>query len=164
MKKKIRIAPPGSAAGATVLMLIGSVFLFVYVFGSNAVVEMGAFVNYVKQFGTAPPEYFQAQYSLSTILAGRFFGLWIHLAVCAALAVKNYAGFHTNSKSIYTMKRIASPLEIHRLSLLLPVTGALAGIVVTMLIMLELRGDYISVVPAGWPESYKILDLWRILL
>ena len=81
--------------------------------------------------------------------------------VVLCLTVFNYAYFYRDSKSIFLMKRIQSPFEIHKLCWTVPAIGAAA----VLLLMALLYGGfcliYFSSVPSQCLPEQTIAFLWR---
>lgn len=153
MRKKMAWNPPDIPAYRIIIELVVSIFLFVLILCS--VQANNALERYVMMDGVSA--------TLMDVIGGAFAGFWLHAAVCAALAIRNYKSFYTNSRSIYLMKRTGSRSEIHFMSLSLPVIGLIAGFILAVLMMLGCRGRCIEMDNFGDMQNC-ILDIWRALI
>jgi len=64
-----------------------------------------------------------------------FVGSSIFIIICIVMIIRNYAFYYKDSKSIYLMKRLPNPAELHVRSLVLPLTAILINIAATGLFM-----------------------------
>lgn len=123
--KKIleRLSPPGAGYQQFVTFLGGGIFV-------STLSSLWYFSNYSNHYYVSrypvlsciqPPEQMPP---LRELLAPQ--GFLIFAAACVAFVIANYLYFFQESKSIYTMHRLRSPLELHLRCWALPVLGALA--------------------------------------
>lgn len=95
---------------------------------------------------------------------GALLGLPIVLAGCIALAAVHYASFYRESRSIYLMKRIGDPLELHRRCLSVPALCLMAGLLLGGLLMGLYVLLYHGLTPAGCLPGRVPFDFWRCIL
>ena len=69
----------------------------------------------------------------SVLTQGLFVTFWAFLVLSLGLAALHYRSFYSESKSIYTMRRLPDPGEFHRRCLALPLGGAVIGFLLHML-------------------------------
>jgi len=104
----------------------------------------------------------------SEILRGHLLIFVLYFSECIGLIISFYRSYRIDSQSIYVMKRINDPLEIHRRSLSLPLFGILFGIVTVMIVVALLHLYYLNLTPAEiLPEpleNYNVLTFWRYLI
>ena len=88
------------------------------------------------------------------------YGFRIFAVACIALVVANYLYFFQESKSIYTMRRLRSPWELHLRCWTLPARGALLLLLCSALLTGLYALHYFTVTP---PELLpaQFLTLWR---
>ena len=153
MKKKIIMSPPGISGGSTAALIAASAVVFILLLSAGA----GDTIEGIR-------EGWKDVVPLDSILAGKFAGTWIHAALCAALAVRNYRSFRTEGQSIYVMKRVNSSSEIHVMSLAIPLIGAVIGFAAAIGLMYAYRGSYISASDFGQLTEYNTFSIWRALL
>ncbi|MBQ9112175.1 MAG: hypothetical protein IJY08_01180 [Clostridia bacterium] len=89
-----------------------------------------------------------------------FIGFAIAAAVALAFIGYYYASYRMGSRSIYLMRRLPHPWEMHKRALTLPVMGALAMLLLGALTVLVYLGIYMLVTPeavltAGAMEQLK---------
>ena len=155
--KKIRLNrfffnPPGISVVfmAGLLFAVAIVFIMLPSSGINEAIWCTPFDD-IKPYGE--------------LLEDRLFGFWIYAAACLALAAACYRSFAGQSTSSYVMKRTKSGLEIHRMCLTVPLIGLLAGLLLTYLIALGGRTEYIRTFePYHVPAEYFDFNFWRALI
>ena len=119
-----------------------------------------AFPEIIYYGGTIP--------QFSEILRGHLLIFVLYFGECISLIISFYRSYRNDSQSIYVMKRINDPLEIHRRSLSLPLSGILLGVVTLMAIAALLHLYYLKSTPAEvLPdplENFNVLIFWRYLI
>lgn len=102
--------------------------------------------------------------SLSTLLDGAFFGFFLLFLLPILLAGIHYL-FHTRgSKSIYLMKRLPDPRELHRRCLFLPCLMLLGILAAMLLLFLLCLAIYLVGTPDGCLPTDIIKPLRSVLL
>ena len=136
MKKLNDLLPPGadargelikSAAFAAVFLLFWSMTFFAaYANAYNALFTVIGNEKFL--MGDA------VMASFSSLMRGRFAGFWVYLIAMLTGVIWNYLTF-IRSHSIYVMKRVRDPLELHRRCLSLPLLSLAAGIFLIFLLI-----------------------------
>ncbi len=91
----------------------------------------------------------------------------VAIAVCIAAAIANYKYFYNGSRSIYVMRRIKSPLEIHRRSLLLPLATIVCLIVMWTVLFWVFYRIYMDYTPLRVLEPNQLEpygEIWRSMI
>ena len=145
MKKKLKATPPGISLSSSVVTVIISILVCIIIFHYAILSEDYSHSVY----GKGPEE----------LLGMSFRGLWVHLAVCIGLAVRNYSSFYSGSRSIYLMKRTGSASELHRMCLTVPLAGAVCGILLVLVFTV-----FDSLLRYGYFDGTYILDIWRAMI
>lgn len=152
MSKLERLAPPGTRINAWVkflaVTLVGSV-LYTLVFFvrdlEHAIDMLYEYSNplHLKLVDEAvmPP--------FLSMMDGALDPYTIFAFSMMGFVISNYACFHQESKSIYTMRRIRSPWELHWRSWTLPVIGAVFYFAAMGLMTLACYIIYVLCVPEG---------------
>lgn len=164
MNKKYRLIPPGVAMDGEIAIIVLSIFVFLVLLSLPAFQDLNALAEYVKYNYGIPPVYYEGKYSINDLIGGHFAGLWLHIAVCAALALRNCRSFHSPVRSIYTAKRSCGSKELSTMRFAVPLIGVLAGIAASAFLILIFYINYLHAVPESIPGSYKVLNIWRALL
>lgn len=101
---------------------------------------------------------------LDTLLAGKFIGIYVLFAGCVVLTVLHYMSFYKDSRSIYVMKRLESPFELHKRCLVLPLICLLAGILLTLFTMWIYLMIYYNFTPKECLPSEIHFIIWRSIV
>ena len=158
-------APPGADiliqtnqyfAGLIGVVLWSWGFLFRYSDAYN-----GLF--YIDEFGRHFHE--QAMMPEFHMLMGScLLGVWITILVLLACILLNYHSFHQGSKSIYLMKRLPNPMELHRRCILLPALGIAGCLLVREFLIIFYFAVYMLVTPDRYLPPDQWQKLWSVLL
>jgi len=150
MKNKYRFSPPGVSIESNAAILAAAAFIFIILISGIA-------------SGSAKEAlWYRDDIRLMETLKSSFAGFWAYAAVCIAIVFRNYHSFRESSQSIYTMKRVSDPSDIHRMCLTVPIIGLLAGLALAIILMFIYRSSFIDEFPGKDPEFYH-LDIWRSL-
>ena len=82
------------------------------------------------------------------------------LVVCIAL---NYYSFHQGSKSIYLMRRLPDPMELHRRCILLPVLGMAGCLLLRGVLIFVYFAVYMLATPEGCLPPDQWQKFWSVL-
>lgn len=97
----------------------------------------------------------------SKILFGSMAGFWVMIGCMGALAAYHYYYHYNGSKSIYLMKRIVNPLELHRRCLALPVLVTGITLVIMFLLVCAYYRLYMAAVPGKFLAPGQWEKIWR---
>lgn len=83
-------------------------------------------------------------------LLGRWFsaGFALYLLFMAALVIYHYQLHHSGSKSIYLMKRLGNPWELHRRCWTFPLMGAVLGLLLLAALLWGYYRLYLNTTPS----------------
>ena len=95
------------------------------------------------------------------LLSGRALPFWILALACIFWAAALYQYFKRKSSSIYIMKRLKSSVELYRRVLAAPVAMILAGLVLSIIMILIMRLIYINGVPKECMPQLTPIDFRR---
>ena len=152
-----RFSPPGSNLEPLFSLLLGGGFV-------SFLTSLGYFLKYsscyydivdrdtgyVQPFKNMPPfEEMLFQYGFHTFAVA-----------CIAFVISNYLYFFQESKSIYTMRRLRSPWELHLRCWTLPVLGALLLLLCSALLTCLYALHYFTVTPASLIPAQAV-PFWR---
>lgn len=98
---------------------------------------------------------------LADLLFGSMAGFWVVVACMGALAAYHYYYHYNGSKSIYLMRRLKNPLELHKRCLTLPVLAAGITFAIAFLLLCAYYGCYMSAVPAEYLTPGQWEKIWR---
>lgn len=105
-----------------------------------------------------------AMKSFSELMYGKM--NWFHILslILVGVIVINYLSFFRGSKSIYLMRRLSNPWELHRRCILLPAAGIVISQVARLILILFYFAIYMLVTPDGYlpPDSWQ--KLWSVLV
>ena len=96
---------------------------------------------------------------LNVCLHGCLSPLVIIIAACIVIAVIHYAYFRRGSMSIYVMKRVRSPLEIHVRCLALPIMLLAAALIVSAVMILIFISYYYAHIPTQCLPAQNELNI-----
>ncbi len=154
------IAPPGvETTGEWVLFWLGLIAAVLFSFSYLAyffevvrdalqeakyiIKELPPGQEYLTEFYGAP-DFF-------AFLDFRMSGFLLLLSLPIAFAAKHYAYYYLDSKSIYTMKRLGDPLELHKRALFQPMLMVLITVFTVVLLLLIYYRVYLAYcTPEGW--------------
>lgn len=152
MSKLERLVPPGSKAGEwkgfVLVTLIGALLYTLVFYTQNltgAIVGLYEYTNPPHQklrSGAVMPAFW-------TLMDGPLDPYPIFAVSMLGFVIANYSYFYQESKSIYTMRRVKSPWELHRRCWTLPVIGAAIFIAAQWIVTLICYIVYIRSVPEG---------------
>lgn len=98
-------------------------------------------------------------WSFTATLGGTMKGFYVCAAAMGAFVVDNYLYFYSGSKSIYTMKRLKSPAEMHLRCWTVPLFWAAA----LLLLSVILTGIYFLIYWMMVPAPFRP-DPWYLIL
>lgn len=98
------------------------------------------------------------------MMRGRFLPFWIHTALCVVLGFRHYHSFYEDSMSIYVMKRLRDPFELHVRCVTLPLLLFFAGLLLALLLIYLLWLLYNCAIPETWRPTEDTLRIWQLFL
>ena len=98
------------------------------------------------------------------LMGSALLGVWVTLLILLICIVLNYHSFHQGSKSIYLMKRLPDPMELHRRCILLPVLGMAGCLAVREILVIVYFAVYMLATPEGCLPPDQWQKLWSVLL
>lgn len=98
------------------------------------------------------------------LIAGKLAGLVLLLLGCALMVALHYMSFYHGSKSIYIMKRIPNPWEIHKRCILLPILCFVVGVLIALGLVYVYFYIYIHNTPVECLPKDITLHIWRSIL
>ena len=87
-----------------------------------------------------------------------FFGLLIIMLYAIVVTVQNYLYYYRKSKSIYVMKRLNNPLELHIRALGLTVAALAAAILIVLVLTALYALLYVKITPAGYAHPIDFVE------
>lgn len=103
--------------------------------------------------------------SLIQVMKNTLFFVPVHLMVGIGIIRHNYESFRRGSMSIYTMKRVSDPLEIHKRALSLPLAFMALTVIIALLFGLWGKGIYFRMLPEGALIDERIpYSFWRMFI
>lgn len=105
-----------------------------------------------------------AMKSFSELMYGKMNWFSILSLIMILVIVMNYLSFFRGSRSIYLMRRLSNPWELHRRCILLPAVGIVISQVTRLILILFYFAIYMLVTPDGYlpPDSWQ--KLWSVLV
>lgn len=100
---------------------------------------------------------------MEELMQGSLVVVWFFLALAIVVAASYYASFHRGSKSIYLMKRLENPWELHRRCLTVPGIILLMGMVMTAALLALDWAMYRFIPPEACLGAAHI-NIWRALV
>ena len=100
---------------------------------------------------------------MEELMQGSLVVVWFFPALAIVVAASYYASFHQGSKSIYLMKRLENPWELHRRCLTVPGIILLAG-VATMVALLARDWTLYRFIPPEACLGAAHINIWRALV
>ena len=100
---------------------------------------------------------------METLIQGSLIVVWFFPALAIVVAASYYASFRRDSKSIYLMKRLEDPWELHRRCLTVPGLILLTG-VATMAALLALDWALYRFIPPKACLGAAHINIWRALV
>jgi len=158
-------APPGADilvqtnrffAGLVGIGLWSLGFLFRYSSARNHLFYTGEFGRYLKSDAMMP--------EFRYLIGNAMLGVWVTLLILALCVILNYHSFHQGSKSIYLMKRLPDPMELHRRCVLLPALGAALCLLLREILMIVYFTVYMLATPDRCLPPDQWQKLWSVLL
>ena len=134
--------------GSAVMVLC--IFIFVSVLWLSAAYNLAARGMYSRLYPSGEKllnEGFIAK-PMGFCLQGSLRGIWFVVVFCITCALIHYLYFVRSSKSIFVMKRIASPFELHLRCLGFPLLVLAAALMLCALMILIFRAYYFAHIPA----------------
>ena len=98
------------------------------------------------------------------LLGGSLRAVYIIVLVLLICIIMNYASFYQGSRSIYLMKRLPNPWELHRRCLLLPLVGMAAALILGFSLLMIYFAVYMLVTPDRCLPPDQWQKLWSVLL
>ena len=103
--------------------------------------------------------------SLIQVMKNTLFFVPVHLMTGIGIIRYNYESFRRGSMSIYTMKRVPDPLEIHKRALSLPLAFIALTVIIAVLFSLWGKGIYLRMLPEGALIDERIpYSFWRMFI
>ena len=100
----------------------------------------------------------------SYVVGTAFLALWILMLILLICIILNYHSFYQGSKSIYLMKRLPNPMELHRRCILLPALGMAGCLAVREILVIVYFAVYMLATPEGCLPPDQWQKLWSVLL
>lgn len=100
------------------------------------------------------------------ILGNALLVIPIAFAAMFAMAAMHYVYHWQGSRSIYLMRRLPNPWELHRRCLTLPALGIAFFLILGAAEMFIMYGIYLLAAPDGTvaPDQFeKLIELWRVI-
>ena len=98
------------------------------------------------------------------LLGGSLRAVFVVVLVLLICIVMNYASFRQGSKSIYLMKRLPNPWELHRRCILLPALGMAGALILGFTLLMIYFAIYMLVTPDRCLPPDQWQKLWSVLL
>lgn len=98
------------------------------------------------------------------LVGSAFRVVWIVLLILVVGIALNYYSFHQGSKSIYLMKRLSDPMELHRRCVLLPALGMAGCLLLRGILIIVYFAVYMLATPEGCLPPDQWQKLWSVLL
>ena len=98
------------------------------------------------------------------LVGSAFRVVWILLLILVVGIALNYYSFHQGSKSIYLMKRLSDPMELHRRCVLLPALGMAGCLLLRGILIIVYFAVYMLATPEGCLPPDQWQKLWSVLL
>ena len=158
-------APPGEDIldqtnryfGALIVAVLWSLgFLFRYSSARNYLFYTNEWGRYLKSDAVMP--------EFRHLLGNAMLGVWVTILILVICIVLNYHSFHQGSKSIYLMKRLPDPMELHRRCVLLPALGAALCLLLREILMIVYFTVYMLATPDRCLPPDQWQKLWSVLL
>ena len=158
-------APPGedilaqtnryfTALIVAVLWSLG--FLFRYSSARNRLFYTDEWGRYLKNDAVMP--------EFRYLMGNAMLGVWVTILILVICIILNYHSFHQGSKSIYLMKRLPDPMELHRRCVLLPVLGMAICLALREVLVIVYFVVYMLVTPEGCLPPDQWQKFWSVLL
>ena len=93
-----------------------------------------------------------------------FIGFLITAIVMLGFTILHYSYYRQGSKSIYLMKRLPHPAEIHKRALILPFAAVLCCVIAAFLVMVLYFAIYVLATPTVCLQPAQWSKLWGNLL
>ena len=165
MHKLERLAPPGYPIGRErSIFLLGAALAFLYslFFFSSFNNALDALYQHVGRKRILIPGATMPDFK---VLLGSFLsGFYVLAGLSVLLAALHYSYFYQESKSIYLMKRLSNPWELHLRCWTLPILGALCSLLLAFLVLLLYFAIYMIATPEPCLTPDQWLKLWSELL
>lgn len=81
------------------------------------------------------------------LLEGSFDGFLVFIVIMAGLIIYHYAYHYQGSKSIYLMRRLLDPLELHRRCLVFPIVSVVTAVITALILWVFYYGIYLFFTP-----------------
>lgn len=137
----------------TVLWSMG--FIFRYSSARNNLFYTDEFVRHLRSDAMMPEFHY--------LMGSAMLGVWVTILTLAVCIILNYHSFHQGSKSIYLMKRLPDPMELHRRCMLLPALGMAGCLALRELLVIVYFAVYILVTPEGCLPPDQWQKFWSVL-
>jgi len=131
-------------------------FLFRYSSARNYLFYTDEFGRYLKSDAMMP--------EFRHLLGNAMLSVWVTVLILVVCIIINYHSFHQGSKSIYLMKRLPNPMELHRRCVLLPVLGMAICLLLREILIIVYFAVYMLATPARCLPPDQWQKLWSVLL
>ena len=166
MKTKLeRLAPPGMDVRRELLIYLGMALLFIACFSlpyfydlQQALDDLYAWYGY----GTKVLIKGSVMESFGSLMRHKFMAFWSYVCLCLGTGAGHYQMFRQESRSIYVMKRLKDPLELHRRCWALPLLAIAFGVVLMLVLTGIYKAVYLAKVPAVCLPASDEFDFWRL--
>lgn len=97
----------------------------------------------------------------SEVLGNSLYGFAAAAVCMLVLIVINYSYHYKDSRSIYLMKRLSNPYELHKRCLMLPILGALICIAAGFIALVVYYAVYMNFTPGQCIPPDQWQKIWR---
>ncbi len=166
IKKLGKICPPGIDVKKELLFYGGAALLFIVLFSMSFLLDLGNILEnriFYTHLGQRLIRPGAVMPGFGEMMVHRFMAYWSYLCLCLGMAAGHYRYFSA-SHSVYVMKRIRDPRELHRRCLELPLIAAAVGLVLVIILTGVYRAVYLAKVPAVCLPARDVFDFWRLLI
>jgi len=152
------------------MMLFCAIFWFWLVFGGHIGKDLvsyrtGLLFSDIDGYAAASDSEKIYYKSLIQVMKNTLFFVPVHLMTGIGIIRHNYESFRRGSMSIYTMKRVPDPLEIHKRALSLPLAFIALTVIIAVLFSLWGKGIYLRMLPEGALIDERIpYSFWRMFI
>lgn len=99
--------------------------------------------------------------NFSEILGDNLRGFYLYCIVIAVMVLQHYWYYYQGSKSIYVMKRLKNPMEIHRRAWVIPLLGIVVTLLIAFVVMMLYFEFYMIVTPKQCIAPGQWQNIWR---
>ena len=161
-----KYSPPGTNVSIELTDYLCSLAVMLFI---GTVIFMSRFVRtlndlYTYRYGAKIAIEGARMADINMLLRHSMCGIWIVFGLCLTCAVKYYMSFYRESKSIYVMKRIKDPKELHIHCLTMQLLGMAAAAALAVLTAGIFTLIYYRVSPEWALPPREALDIMGALL